>query len=424
MKFVWTVAWRLMREGRFQSLLILAGVTIGVAVVVYITAVVNGLQANIIEKTLSTQAHIVLKPREDRNRRLIDLPARELMTEIETRTQRENTIDDWERRRQVATGIAGIRTSAAIASGPGFATKGGVRKSVSLIGVELEDYQRIVPLEAKLQAGKVQLPQGTVLIGNELARELGIRPGGRIRLVAATGVAESYTVSGILDFGIKDLSRRWVLMPLRAAQSLLGYRLDVTEIYLQTDDLFEADRLAALAAARTGLDADSWQASNSQLVTALRSQTASTWMIKIFVTLAVALGIASVQVVSVVQKRPEIGILRAMGTPASRIRAIFLVQGGLYGLVGSLLGTSLGAVSGGDHAIAVHCHGADCHRGRRAVSLAAGPTGCGAGSGGGHPWLMSCVCQMSANPTAVARRPESRCCTALTWHWPRVSFPP
>ena len=344
MKFVWTVAWRLMREGRFQSLLILAGVTIGVAVVVYITAVVNGLQANIIEKTLSTQAHIVLKPREDRNRRLIDLPARELMTEIETRTQRENTIDDWERRRQVATSIAGIRTSAAIASGPGFATKGGVRKSVSLIGVELEDYQRIVPLEAKLQAGKVQLPQGTVLIGNELARELGIRPGGRIRLVAATGVAESYTVSGILDFGIKDLSRRWVLMPLRAAQSLLGYRLDVTEIYLQTDDLFQADRLAALAAARTGLDADSWQASNSQLVTALRSQTASTWMIKIFVTLAVALGIASVQVVSVVQKRPEIGILRAMGTPASRIRAIFLVQGGLYGLVGSLLGTSLGAV--------------------------------------------------------------------------------
>lgn len=127
----------------FQSLLILAGVTIGVAVVVYITAVVNGLQANIIEKTLSTQAHIVLKPREDRNRRLIDLPARELMTEIETRTQRENTIDDWERRRRVATGIAGIRTSAAIASGPGFATKGGVRKSVSLIGVELEDYQRI-----------------------------------------------------------------------------------------------------------------------------------------------------------------------------------------------------------------------------------------------------------------------------------------
>ncbi|MBP8812627.1 MAG: ABC transporter permease [Laribacter sp.] len=344
MKFVWTVAWRLMREGRFQSLLILAGVTIGVAVVVYITAVVNGLQANIIEKTLSTQAHIVLKPREDRNRRLIDLPDQELMTEIETRTQRENTIDDWERRRQAAAGIAGIRASAAIASGPGFATKGGVRKSVSLIGVELEDYQRIVPLEAKLRAGKVQLPQGTVLIGNELARELGIRPGGRIRLVAATGVAESYTVSGILDFGIKDLSTRWILMPLRAAQSLLGYRLDVTEIYLQTDDLFDADRLAALAAARTRLDADSWQASNSQLVTALRSQTASTWMIKIFVTLAVALGIASVQVVSVVQKRPEIGILRAMGTPASRIRAIFLVQGGLYGLVGSLLGTSLGAV--------------------------------------------------------------------------------
>ena len=343
MKFVWTVAWRLMREGRFQSLLILAGVTIGVAVVVYITAVVNGLQANIIEKTLSTQAHIVLKPREDRNRRLIDLPARELMTEIEIRTQRENTIDDWERRRQVATGIAGIRTSAAIASGPGFATKGGVRKSVSLIGVELEDYQRIVPLEAKLQAGKVQLPQGTVLIGNELARELGIRPGGRIRLVAATGVAESYTVSGILDFGIKDLSRRWVLMPLRDAQNLLGYRLDITEIYVRTDQLFEAETLAGQLSASTGLTADSWQASNGQLVTALKSQRASSTMIRVFVTFAVALGIASVLVVSVVQRQREIGILRAMGTPAWRILGVFLLQGGIVGLVGALFGTGLGA---------------------------------------------------------------------------------
>ncbi len=342
--FVPTVAWRLMREGRFQSWLILAGVTLGVAVVVYITAIVSGLQANIIDKTLSTQAHVTLKPREDVNLRQITVPPGEtLLAEVETRTQRENTIGNWQRLKAAADTVPGVAASAALASGPGFVIKGGVRKSVVLMGVELADYQKIVPLEGKLRAGRLRLASGDVMIGTELARELGLKVGDRLRVVTATGSAESYTIGALLDFGLKDLSRRWLLMPLRSAQNQLGYRLDVSEIYLRADDLFDAEALAAAAAARTGLDADSWQETNSQLVTALRSQSASSNMIKVFVTLAVALGIASVLVVSVVQKQREIGILRAMGTPAARIRAVFLLQGALYGLAGSLLGSALGA---------------------------------------------------------------------------------
>ena len=139
MPFEWTVALRLLREGRFQTLLILGGVTIGVAVVVYITALVNGLQANIIDKTLSTQAHVVLKPQEDENRRLVQAPG-VVMAEVEKRTQRENTIDNWQSRMAAARAVPGVRSAAAMASGPGFAEKGGVRKSVALMGVELADY--------------------------------------------------------------------------------------------------------------------------------------------------------------------------------------------------------------------------------------------------------------------------------------------
>ncbi len=344
MAFIWTVAWRLMREGRFQTVLILAGVTIGVAVVVYITAIVNGLQGNIIDKTLSTQAHIVLKPREDVNRRLLSLPEGEVMSAVETRTQRENTIENWAGSLAAVRALPGVEAAAVMASGPGFALKGGVKKSVVLMGVELEDYLKIVALESKLKAGRLRLDAGSVMIGSELARELGLKPGDRLRLVAATGTADSFLVTAVLDFGLKDLSRRWVLLPLRGAQSLLGYRRDVSEIYIKTFDLFQANTIADVASARTGLDADSWQETNTQLVTALRSQSASSNMIKVFVTLAVALGIASVLVVSVVQKQREIGILRAMGTPASRIRAVFLLQGAIYGLVGSLGGSALGAL--------------------------------------------------------------------------------
>jgi lipoprotein-releasing system permease protein len=82
---------------------------------------------------------------------------------------------------------------------------------------------------------------------------------------------------------------------------------------------------------------------NQQLLIGLRSQSSSSYTIQFFVFLAVAIGIASVLVVTVVQRTREIGILRAMGSPRRRIATIFVIQGGLVGFVGSLLGAALGA---------------------------------------------------------------------------------
>jgi lipoprotein-releasing system permease protein len=83
-------------------------------------------------------------------------------------------------------------------------------------------------------------------------------------------------------------------------------------------------------------------ATNAQLLTGLRSQNASSIMIQTFVVLAVALGIASVLAVSVVQKSREIGILRATGTSTRQVQRIFLLQGAILGLLGSALGVALG----------------------------------------------------------------------------------
>ena len=78
--------------------------------------------------------------------------------------------------------------------------------------------------------------------------------------------------------------------------------------------------------------------SNEQLMTALKSQTASTTLIRFFVLISVAFGIASVLAIAVVQKQKEIGILRAMGMSQHSVLAVFLIQGGLLGMFGSLLG--------------------------------------------------------------------------------------
>ncbi|WP_424895046.1 ABC transporter permease [Tepidimonas sp. HKU79] len=344
MRFVWTVAWRLLRDGRFQTWLIVGGVTIGVAVVVYITAIIDGLQANIIDRTLSSQAHVVLRPAERLNQRAWDARAEvRTLADVRKRTQREATIGDVDAVLAAVRAVPGVQAAAAVASGPGVAQQGGVRKAIVVLGVDLADFQQVIRLDDKRRDGTLSLAAGEALIGSELASDLGLAPGARVRLQSASGEVLSVRVAGVLDYGVQDLNRRRVLLPLRDAQSLLGYGREVTEIDVRVQRLFEAQRLAADLSRVTGLTAESWQAANGQLVTALRSQSASGLMIRFFVTLAVALGIASVLVVSVVQRQREIGILRAMGTPRQRILAVFLLQGGIVGLGGSLLGTALGA---------------------------------------------------------------------------------
>jgi lipoprotein-releasing system permease protein len=83
---------------------------------------------------------------------------------------------------------------------------------------------------------------------------------------------------------------------------------------------------------------------NAELLTGLSAQSSSKSMIQFFVVVAVALGIASVLAVSVVQKSREIGILRAVGTGSRRVLAVFLIQGGVLGFVGALIGSGLGAL--------------------------------------------------------------------------------
>ena len=231
MRFVWTVAWRLLRDGRFQTWLIVGGVTIGVAVVVYITAIIDGLQANIIDRTLSSQAHVVLRPAERLNQRAWDARAEvRTLADVRKRTQREATIGDVDAVLAAVRAVPGVQAAAAVASGPGVAQQGGVRKAIVVLGVDLADFQQVIRLDDKRREGTLSLAAGEALIGSELASDLGLAPGARVRLQSASGEVLSVRVAGVLDYGVQDLNRRRVLLPLRDAQSLLGYGLEVTEI--------------------------------------------------------------------------------------------------------------------------------------------------------------------------------------------------
>ncbi|MEW5893721.1 MAG: ABC transporter permease [Pseudomonadota bacterium] len=342
--FEWVLALRFLREGHMQTVLIMAGTTVGVAVIIFITALVNGLQASLAARTLSTQAHITLRPPEDVPNRVLEPGRQAVAARIEPRAQRLRSIDQWERIARELPGYAHVVAVSPMATGAGFAARGEATKSIAIVGIEPERYVRIVGVPERLVAGSFRVGPGEAVIGSELARDLGAAVGDRIRVTSTENRSDLFQITGIFDLGVKDINRRWVIVPLRTAQSLLDLPGGVTNIDLTVDDIFVAETVAGRIAAQTGQLAESWMAVNTQLLTAFKNQTMTTRTVRVFLVLIVALGIASVLVVSVVQKSREIGILRAIGASPRRIMTVFLIQGGIVGAVGALLGSGLASL--------------------------------------------------------------------------------
>src|SRR6185295_14848807 len=119
-----------------------------------------------------------------------------------------------------------------------------------------------------------------------------------------------------------------VYVALRSAQSLLDLPGGVSFLEVKVLDPFAAEIVAGRIRAGTDLQVDSWIRTNAQFFAAMTAQILTNTLIRVFVGLTVALGIASVLVVSVIQKSREIGILRAMGTSRAQVLRVFLIQGG------------------------------------------------------------------------------------------------
>jgi lipoprotein-releasing system permease protein len=334
------LALRFFREGRMQSLLIVVGVSVGVAVMVFLSALMEGLQTSLVEQTLGTQAHIVVRPPEERPR---SLRGASVAARVERTAQRVRSLEGWQQEVLRLEATPGVTAASPTASGPAVATRGSARRAVLLLGVETARFERIYRLSTRIVGGRFEATGTTCTIGRELAEDLGVTVGDTLRLTSAEGAEGAFQVAGVFDLGNREVNRRWVVVSLRAAQTLLDLDGGASSIELRVRDHFGAEAVAQAVAARSGNDAESWMRSNAQLLVALRSQSSSSQMIQVFVILAVAMGIASVLVVSVVQKRKEIGILRAMGVTRRDVLGVFLLQGALVGVGGSVLGTLLGA---------------------------------------------------------------------------------
>jgi lipoprotein-releasing system permease protein len=343
--FEWVVAARFLREGRLQTAFIVGGVAIGVAVIVFMSALLTGLQANFIRRVLSAQSHIQLLPARQVARRLREHGDALEDATVQPPLQRVVSIDQWQTIVAQIRAMPRVRVVSPAAGGSALVVRGDASRAVTVGGIEPGLYYRIVDLPGKIVRGSARLTATDILVGTDLANDLGIEVGDKLRVTAADGAGNILSVSGIFDLGNKGANQRTTYVALHTAQSLFGLPGGVSSIDVTVDDVYAAEDVARAVTAATGVEADSWIATNAQFFAAVRAQITANTSIRFFVGLSVAFGIASVLFVSVVQRQREIGILRAMGVTRGQVMRVFLLQGGLLGLGGSMVGSAIGAIA-------------------------------------------------------------------------------
>ncbi len=338
--FEWIAAVRFLREGRMQTMFIITGIAIGVGVIVFMSGLLVSLQANLIKRVLTSQPQIQLLPPDQVARPLRG--AGELAT-TQRPSQRVVSIDQWPKIRDRMRAIPEVTNVSPTMAGSALAVRGAASRSISISGIEPSTYFKIVRVPDYIVAGTARLTSEDIIIGTELAKDLGAVVGDRLNVQAASGAPVVLTITGLVDLGSKGANERVTYVALRTAQSLLGVVGGVTTIDMTITDIYAAEILARQIQASNHVQADSWIATNAQFFTAVQAQSTSNTVIRVFVGLSVAFGIAAVLVVSVIQRSRDIGILRAMGTSSGQILRVFLLQGGLLGFVGSLVGAAIGA---------------------------------------------------------------------------------
>lgn len=326
-----------------QTIFIVMAVAIGVGVIVFMSALLLSLQANFIKRVLTSQPHIQLIPPDEVARPLREpAPGRILAPIVQRPAQRIRSIDQWQKIRTQLSEWPDIVTVSPTMTTSALAVRGDANRSISLIGIDPDVYFKIVRVPDYIVAGQPRLLTDDILIGIELAKDLGVTLGDKINVTAATNSTRILTITGIFDLGNKGLNQRTTYVALRTAQALSNLVGGVTTIDLTVTDIYAAEDIAQSVQAATGVEADSWIKTNAQFFTAVNAQQTSNTLIRVFVGLSVAFGIASVLIVSVIQRSKDIGILRAMGTSQGQILRVFLLQGGLLGFLGSLIGAAAG----------------------------------------------------------------------------------
>jgi lipoprotein-releasing system permease protein len=341
MLYALKIAARYLTANLAQTALLVTGVAVGVVIFIFMSALIGGLAEFILARTVGDISHITIEA-EDADPALLITPKGQVLFVAEPGQTRTATLAEAATWLPLIAGVPGVKAVSPQITGAGFLTRGAQISQVSVSGVEPGRESAILDLDGYMVEGSARLGSGLIVLGRELADDLSLSLGQSVRLQSSNGITMVLTLSGIFETGNGSMDKARAFVSLSSARTLFAMPQGVTRIEIKLFDLNTADATALRIRALTGLDAVSWTDGAAQLMEALNAQSQTGYFLKGFALLTIVIGVASALLLSTYRRRPEIGIMRAMGAPRAFVVFVFMTQGALVGLLGGIMGAGLG----------------------------------------------------------------------------------
>ena len=336
--FEWMLSLRYLRARRKEGFIsVIAGfsflgIVLGVATLIIVMAVMNGFRAELLDKILGLNGHLLIQPL-------------------------EKPLTDWEQVASRISAVKGVRLAAPIVEGQALASSPFNAGGVLVRGIRLKDLEGLPSIVNNIKQGTLKgFDDGQgVAIGRRLADQLSLRAGDKITLVAPRGAVtpmgttpriKVYKIAAVFEIGMSEYDSAMVFMPLKEAQAYFNRAGDVTAIEVYTDNPDKVDqyRKDIQAAAKRPIFMVDWRQRNATFFNALQVERNVMFLILTLIVLVAALNIVSGLIMLVKDKGQDIAILRTMGATQGSIMRVFLITGAAIGVVGTFVGFLLGVV--------------------------------------------------------------------------------
>ncbi len=312
MKYAFSVAWKFLVSNKSQMVLIILGIAVGISVQIFIGLLIQSLQIDLINTTIGSSSHLTINRNE------------------------ENFLYDDEIYKTL------ISTDQIEKVGPILSTNVFLEEETLVInGILLEKENDIYKLNDKMIVGRLPKNKHEIILGRPYLENYEVND--RIEVYEFDGSSSKYIISGFFDFNVTSVNETVSYTNLASLQANISQLGMINKYETQITDVFNSDEVKNNLNLDERYNITSWEDANQELLSGLSGQSASSIIIQVFIVISVVLAIASVLIISVMQKRKQIGILKAMGTKNRVVRTIFLAQGMILGALGSSLGLLLGA---------------------------------------------------------------------------------
>lgn len=331
------VAWRYLRPRRKEAavsivtMISLVGVTLGVAALIIVMAVMNGFRAELLDRILGLNGHLVI-------------------------SAIERPLDDYDAVSERIADVPGVKLVTPIVEGQALATGNvGAGSGVLVRGVRGEDFVKLESISGNIQEGSLEsyLTGDGVAIGSRMAVDLGLIVGDRIKVISPEGDVtpfgttprvKSYPVRAIFEMGMSEYDRSIIFMPLEEAQLYFNQEgiAQVIEVFVEDPDAVDSYRPEVEKAAGRPIYISDWRQRNQAFFSALIIERNAMFLILSIVVVVASLNIVASLIMMVKEKARGVAILRTMGATQASVMRIFIMAGIGVGFVGTVAGFFLG----------------------------------------------------------------------------------